>query len=226
MQQLFPFLRRRGWGKRCISNVKIKVSHRADASDLFLYDKKRFTEIFQVEYLSSLVFDSWEVERDIRKKCEQAHKKGNIGQLALWLGQLHEKTLKEELFPSLHLRWIDEKIGYGLFADDFIQPWQCVGEYAGLVRRRNLFFRNINDYCFMYPKEWRSFKAYTIDSAKKGNFTRFINHSDTPNCESVAVYYDGVFHILFRALKVIAPGEQLTYDYGSIYWQRRKKLTT
>lgn len=49
-----------------------------------------------------------------------------------------------------------------------------------------------------------------IDAGVGGNEARFINHSCDPNCE--AVDYGG--RIFIEALRDIAPGEELFYDYG------------
>jgi uncharacterized protein len=49
-----------------------------------------------------------------------------------------------------------------------------------------------------------------IDAGVGGNEARFINHSCEPNCE--AVDYDG--RIFIEALRDIAPGEELFYDYA------------
>jgi len=49
-----------------------------------------------------------------------------------------------------------------------------------------------------------------IDAAVDGNEARFINHSCDPNCE--AVDYAG--RIFIEALRDIAPGEELYYDYN------------
>jgi SET domain-containing protein len=48
-----------------------------------------------------------------------------------------------------------------------------------------------------------------IDAAVDGNDARFINHSCAPNCEAV----DERKHIYIEAIRDIAPGEELTYDY-------------
>lgn len=48
-----------------------------------------------------------------------------------------------------------------------------------------------------------------IDGARGGNEARYINHSCEPNCE--AVDEDG--RIFIYALRDIAPGEEITYDY-------------
>ena len=93
------------------------------------------------------------------------------------------------------------------------------------MRRRGLLRRDVNDYCFQYPREWTATKAFTIDSEDQGNYTRFINHSDTPNVESRSFFHDGVFHIAFRTIEEIEAGSELTYDYGEIYWNNRKKIS-
>jgi len=49
-----------------------------------------------------------------------------------------------------------------------------------------------------------------IDAAVGGNEARFINHSCDPNCEAV----DDGGRIFIEALRDIAPGEELYYDYG------------
>jgi SET domain-containing protein len=49
-----------------------------------------------------------------------------------------------------------------------------------------------------------------IDAGVRGNAARFINHSCDPNCE--AVDYNG--RIFVEALRDIAPGEELNYDYA------------
>ena len=48
-----------------------------------------------------------------------------------------------------------------------------------------------------------------IDAAVDGNDARFINHSCAPNCEAV----DERRRIYIEAIRDIAPGEELTYDY-------------
>jgi uncharacterized protein len=49
-----------------------------------------------------------------------------------------------------------------------------------------------------------------VDAAVRGNAARFINHSCDPNCE--AAVEDG--RIWVTAIRDIAPGTELVYDYG------------
>lgn len=202
---------------------KIKIALKADEA-AHEYSIKRFEELFELCYSPHLEFADWEVESHIRQKCERAHKKGKIGQLALWLGKLHATQIEKGEAPDLAIRWIDDHIGYGAFTVRPYKKWEFIGEYTGILRRRRLFFPTTNDYCFMYPREWLPLSAFTIDSAKHGTLTRFINHSDFPNCESVSVFHGGIFHIIFRATQDLPADTELRYDYGDIYWRRRKKL--
>jgi len=188
------------------------------------YSVKRFEELFGIRYFPHLEFADWQVEHWVRKKCKRAYEKGRIGQLALWLGKLHGRQIEEAAIPDLAIRWIDEKIGYGAFTTRSFKKWEYIGEYTGVLRKRQLLFPNINDYCFMYPREWISLTPLTIDSDAQGSLTRFINHSDYPNCESVAVFHDGIYHIIFRTTQEIPAYTELKYDYGDIYWRRRRKL--
>jgi uncharacterized protein len=48
-----------------------------------------------------------------------------------------------------------------------------------------------------------------IDAGVGGNEARFVNHACEPNCESVIEKR----RVFIEALRDIAPGEELTYDY-------------
>lgn len=202
--------------------MKLKIALSPDSEEIQV-DESRFETIFDVKYCHHLECKDWTVEKWIQKKCEYALKNGKLGELAIWLGKLHGKAISDAEIPDITIRWIHETIGYGIFTNRALAKWEFIGEYTGLLRQRRLIFPDVNDYCFMYPKEWKALKAFTIDSQKHGNFTRFINHSDTPNVESVSVYHDGLLHIIFRTIEEIPAGTQLTYDYGDIYWLRRNK---
>ncbi len=55
-----------------------------------------------------------------------------------------------------------------------------------------------------------------IDAAVDGNEARFINHSCAPNCD--AVIDDA--RIWIEAIRDIAPGEELAYDYAFVLEER------
>jgi uncharacterized protein len=55
-----------------------------------------------------------------------------------------------------------------------------------------------------------------VDAAVNGNDARWINHSCDPNCD--AVIDDG--RIWIESVRVIAPGEELAYDYAFTLTER------
>lgn len=74
------------------------------------------------------------------------------------------------------------------------------------------------------PKHpWSKDIEYSVQTSaiKKGNFTRYINHSSLEtNIEAVVSKLpDGRIEILLLALKTIHPGEQLFSCYGGQYWK-------
>ena len=56
-----------------------------------------------------------------------------------------------------------------------------------------------------------------IDATKKGNIARFMNHSCDPNCTAKLIDYEGATKIAVYALRPIAVGEEITYDYKFPY---------
>ena len=102
--------------------------------------------------------------------------------------------------------------GRGLFARTPYAPGQLVGEYRGRVIDRAMEDETSSaldpdpSYTLLFAVD----DHVTIDAGVKGNSIRFINHSCDPNCET-SVDGDRVF---VHALRHIAPGEELTYDYN------------
>jgi uncharacterized protein len=58
-----------------------------------------------------------------------------------------------------------------------------------------------------------------IDGKVKGNSARWINHSCAPNCEAEEI--EG--HVYIHALRDIAEGEELFYDYGLVIDAKQTK---
>lgn len=100
--------------------------------------------------------------------------------------------------------------GRGLFARARIEAGTWVMKYAGEKidrregRRRDRFYLSIG-----YNALFDAGDHY-IDGLIGGNESVYINHSMRPNLEAV-LHRGGVW---FRALRDIARGEELTFDYG------------
>ena len=64
-----------------------------------------------------------------------------------------------------------------------------------------------NRYLYEINRRW------TIDGSTRRNLGRYANHSCRPNAESDLVRGK----IILRAIKLIRPGDEITYDYGTDY---------
>lgn len=101
--------------------------------------------------------------------------------------------------------------GLGIFARRAFPRGARIVEYVGeRISEQEADARYDDDamehaHTFLFAVE----KGTVIDG-RSGNEARFINHSCAPNCE--AVNEDG--RIFIEALRGIAPGEELTYDYN------------
>jgi SET domain-containing protein len=75
-------------------------------------------------------------------------------------------------------------------------------------------------------------ETYLIDANRNGNMARWINHSCAPNCralvEESASGDPRKDKVVIESIRAIAPGEELTYDYGIVleapHTARLKKL--
>ena len=62
-------------------------------------------------------------------------------------------------------------------------------------------------------------EGMVIDGGAQGNSARWINHSCEPNCEA----REDKGHVFIHALRDIARGEELSYDYGLVIDERMSK---
>lgn len=102
--------------------------------------------------------------------------------------------------------------GLGVFACGPIAPGTRIIEYTGEVISEEEGDRRYDDrgmarhQTFLFALS----DGRCIDGALGDNVARFINHSCDPNCETVEI--DGTIWI--EAIRPIAAGEELTYDYA------------
>jgi uncharacterized protein len=102
--------------------------------------------------------------------------------------------------------------GKGVFAVQALEPGEVLIEYTGQVidweeaLRRHPHDPSNPEHTFYFQIEGGN----VIDALYGGNASRWINHSCDPNCE--ADEQEG--RVFIKALRPIAPGEELFYDYG------------
>ncbi|HET6631327.1 MAG TPA: SET domain-containing protein-lysine N-methyltransferase [Rhodanobacteraceae bacterium] len=123
--------------------------------------------------------------------------------------------------------------GNGVFAVQPIRKGDFVIQYKGRLITHAQADRDYGDgadtgHTFLFTLN----DKYIVDANVGGNSARWINHSCEPNCEaSVEEADDGNprhDRVVIEALRDIAPGEELTYNYGIVlevpHTPRLKKL--
>lgn len=186
------------------------------------YPLEEFERKMGIRYLKSLTFQTEPIIEKVLWQSKKAMVKQQLSLREKWLGVRYQREISSGYEPKVSIRWIDEVLKYGVFAEEEIAAGAYIGEYTGLVRKRQRRTDRKNDYCFEYTIGDWVYNPFLIDAKDQGNFTRYINHSDHPNVESLSVYANEVMHIIFVALKPIQPGTQMCYHYGDTFWKKRR----
>ena len=101
--------------------------------------------------------------------------------------------------------------GLGLFATETIEKRELIVEYTGRrisnAKAQELEWTRANRYLFELNSRW------TIDGSSRRNLARYCNHSCKPNAEAETVRG----RMMYRAIKRIPVGAQITIDYGEEY---------
>ncbi|HZZ10033.1 MAG TPA: SET domain-containing protein-lysine N-methyltransferase [Paraburkholderia sp.] len=111
--------------------------------------------------------------------------------------------------------------GKGVFALEPIKAGERLIEYKGEriswkeALRRHPHNPDEPNHTFYFALD----SGKVIDGKVDGNSARWINHSCAPNCEAEEV--DG--HVYVHALRDIAEGEEVFYDYGLVIDARQTK---
>ena len=109
------------------------------------------------------------------------------------------------------------RTGLGLFATKPIKKGTRIIRYFGPLLDCNKEADDAieNKYLFQLTNRW------TIDGSVRENIARYINHACRPNAESDVRPIKRKVYI--RAIKNIAPGEEINYDYGTDYFKEYLK---
>lgn len=136
------------------------------------------------------------------------------------LGQFHACKMH---LPRVVIVRINERIGYGLTAGQYIAPGTIIGEYGGEIVKVIPITSNENiDNTYFAPysiDEVPNSEMYVIDAKKAGNSTRFINHSDdNSNAVWIPVFDGKKFRLIVAATKAIQESKQILLKYRLSYW--------
>jgi SET domain-containing protein len=104
------------------------------------------------------------------------------------------------------------RTGLGLFATAPIERGAFIVEYKGRrISHAEAARREARGARYIYELDSR----WSVDGSSRRNLARYANHSCRPNAESDVVKGKAIL----RAIKPIAPGEEITYDYGEEYFE-------
>lgn len=191
--------------------------HRDEQEEIL--NQNQFYQLMEVTYLSDLRFANEKILSSVYQEC----KNDSVKKASKWLGIYYSREITQNLHPKLSIRWINREKEYGLFAQEDIEPNMFILEYTGIVKPYHWRLDSHNPYCFEYPLRRRGKTRFTIDARDMGNESRFINHSTKPNLKPAVAYVEGVIHLILISRHPIAKGEELTYDYGPKYWEKREQ---
>jgi histone-lysine N-methyltransferase EZH2 len=121
---------------------------------------------------------------------------------------------------AVSIRFIDSKIGFGVFAEQDMADGEFIGEYTGKVISETA--GEDFSYLHSYPSlTWgQEDVLLVVDALTMGNETRFINHSDSGGLSHKEDYFfNGHWHILYKVGSAVVKGEQLFVNYGEGYWK-------
>jgi hypothetical protein len=190
-------------------------------------DELSITELehaFNIIYRPYLTFASYNTLQEVIQSCPYILRSHYLAEENYIWGHLYKNPIQRGMVADVYIRWIDDMLGYGLFAAEDLHPGAFVGEYTGVVRRLYKGHPDPNAYCLHYPTKFWSWKYFAVDALHEGNLMRFINHSDDPNLKPLCTVENGLLRQVFVMKRAAKADTQLTFDYGVDYWQKRQKI--
>lgn len=197
-----------------------------------------------------------EIDEKLRDLCAVLIKRNKIDvpkaskKIIDGLPSIFAEIRKRGLPSYLVIQKLQGNLGRGVFLHPEAKPIEKgapIAPYSGKVSLRPQALSDDSDYVFNLISDVRLTKeeqavwdpdrryhprrlySLDLDAEKKGNFTRFINHSDAPNVEAEFVRIPrnppglapAPFEVVYVAKKRILPGEQLLVCYegeDNSYW--------
>lgn len=136
------------------------------------------------------------------------------------LGQFHAGKIH---LPKVVIVRVNELVGNGLVAGQYITRGTIIGEYSGAILKVAPMTTNErvdNTYFAPYSiEEVPGSEMFVVDAKRAGNPTRFINHSDDNSNAVWVPLFDGEkFRLIVVATKAIPGGKQILLKYRLSYW--------
>ena len=114
------------------------------------------------------------------------------------------------------------EIGFGVKNKDFIPKGEYFLQYTGdVITTENDVLKILMT---PHPHYIMELKTHWLrGDSKKGNISKYINHSCNPNTNVEIWLVNGKEKAFFRALEDIQPDSWITYDYNSKYHKERNE---
>ncbi|MBU0995120.1 MAG: SET domain-containing protein-lysine N-methyltransferase [Proteobacteria bacterium] len=141
------------------------------------------------------------------------------------LSKKYDRSVNNAEMAPVYIKWIDNGVGFGVFAAEDIKKDAFIGEYAGVVQ---VFDEDeetgdadkgySTDYSWYYLDDIKDGPVLEINGKYEGNEMRFVNHGKKPNVDVEHMLHQGQWVIFFKASRKIRKNEQLLISYGEEYW--------
>lgn len=193
--------------------------------------QQRFGIKTKIEYLEDVKVDQKSFDR-FKKSWRRFYNKGELiisehreQRCEAFFRQMERDGSDKRYCQRIAIRFINPVVGYGVFAKENIPPYSTLGHYAGVLMHDD----DINpdhDSTFSFT----DYKTYSIDAMRKGNWTRYMNHSPEGDPKTNVIPWEhyrpeGPRIVFTSGQRGIKKGEQLLYSYGDEYWESRKFLS-
>lgn len=127
--------------------------------------------------------------------------------------------------PPVYVKWVNDKVGYGVFAARDIKKGEFIVEYTGLISLKSkdtvwAWSYPINGEFIGYPG------GFSLDATDVGNEARFVNHSRKNNVSTVFAYLrkQARYGVGYPATRDIEKDEEILTNYGQQYFRRRTEV--
>ncbi|KAI8892898.1 hypothetical protein BC833DRAFT_625378 [Globomyces pollinis-pini] len=136
----------------------------------------------------------------------------------------HEEFQREHL----GVKWSNLETGFGLYAKKDIPMNTILGFFTGVMQMdidNTDYTWEVYKSQVTLPNGYTRFMDVGIDGRKVGNYLRFINHvGDSCNTKPEYVLFNNQWWVLYITEKNIVTGQELTTNYGSNYFDSRKRI--
>ena len=93
--------------------------------------------LLKFTYLRHNAFEGPHDAHILREKGMAKYHSNNVSAEAQNLGAQFIENIKKAYLPNVSIRWVNARVGYGLFAEEALEAHSYIGEYTGIVRKND-----------------------------------------------------------------------------------------